>query len=679
MIATPSRTKAETVCQWRRALGALTLCLASLPATADPRPGSAAAARPTPEQQAEALLGRLSLEEKIGQMIQAEILDVKAAMRAGQHPVRDLHLGSLLAGGDSIIPPNTPESWRGELAAFQAEATASGAGLPLLIGVDAVHGHGLVPGATIFPHNIGLGAARDPEVMRQMGAVVASEVLATGFNWTFAPAVTVARDERWGRTYESFGEAPELQHVLVKPYVLGLQGTPVGAQSLVATAKHFIGDGGTTWGTGLPAATTNAPQIDRGDTRGDLETLLALHGQGYQEAIAANVDTVMASYSSINGQKMHGNGTLIADYLKKPRDQGGLGFDGFVISDWNAIDELDAQGATDPLTRYENQLVQSVNAGVDMIMVFSKLDLPGGKQDSEFRFARVHELLLKAAGDGRIAATRIDDAVRRILRIKIKSGLLDRGGEGASVTDAAALAAFGSAAHRQIARAAARESLVLLKNQASVLPITAAKYQALCVAGTKADDLGVQAGAWTAGWQGTVGNAVKRPGAKTILDGLKAQAASRGLALEYAPDGAFQTPACQSGSALVLAVAGEKPYAEFKGDTQELGLKADDLVMLAKAQATKAPQAPLAVVLIAGRPLMVTDQLPGWQALVAAWLPGSQGEAVADVLFGDFDFHGRLSQTWPASVTALPVARSNGALFPYGYGLDYAANGEATP
>lgn len=621
------------------------------------------------EAHAKAILSRLSLPEKIGQMIQAEIINVEAAMSAGQHPLRDLNIGSVLSGGDSIIQPNTPESWRRELGRLQDEALASSARLPLLIGVDAVHGHGLVRGSTVFPHNIGLGASRDPELLRQIGAAVAAEVLTTGFNWTFAPAVTVARDARWGRTYESFGSSPELQQILVKPYILGLQETAVGQQTLVATAKHFLGDGGTTWGTGVPSATTAVPQIDRGDTRGDLEALLAVHAQGYKQAIAADVNTVMASYSSINGQKMHGNRQLLTDYLKKPIDQGGLGFQGFVISDWNAIDELETPGVSDPLHRYQAQLVQAVNAGVDMIMVFGQLTLADGSSDHEFRFTRVHQLLADAVEKGLISPARIDDAVGRILRIKIKSGLINTDGTVTAMTPVIAKDKFGGTAHRELARKAVRSSLVLLKNADHTLPITKQKYRTLCVAGAKADDFGVQAGAWTMGWQGTLGNGLKAPEARTVLDGLTTMATTRGITVEFAANGEFAGADCRTGDAsLTLAVVGETPYAEFKGDSNALFLSAEDLDTLAKARSRHGP---MAVVLISGRPLVITDQLPSWQSLVAAWLPGSQGEGVADVLFGDFDFRGRLPQTWPATMAQLPATDHDTGLFPFGFGLSY--------
>ncbi|HYX37563.1 MAG TPA: glycoside hydrolase family 3 protein [Oligoflexus sp.] len=611
----------------------------------------------------ESYVSRLSLEAKVGQMIQAEILNIKTAMGTNQHPVRDLGLGSVLAGGDSMIQPNTQDAWLQELENLQDEARSTPGAVPLLIGVDAVHGHALVRGATVFPHNIGLGATRDPELLQKIGAAVAREVLATGFNWTFAPAVSVARDLRWGRTYESFGEHPELQRLLVQPYIRGLQETPLGPWRLAATAKHFLGDGGTLWGTGYPLPGEFG--MDRGDTRGALKDILAMHGLGFQEAIKANVDTIMVSYNSVNGIPMHAERSLIMDYLKKPASQGGLGFEGLVVSDWNAIDELRTPGITDPLKRYQNQLIQAVQAGVDMVMVHDQLWLNSKQKDSQFRYARAHQLLVEAVQDGRLPRQRIDDAVARIIKVKVRAGLLDQSPdqEPLGLVDKKF---FGHSNHRELAREAVRKSLVLLKNEAQTLPITAAKYKTLCVAGSKADNFGIQAGAWTTGWQGTLDNASKTPGSKTILDGLRDQAREKGLSLIHASDGKFSDAACSSKSSLRLVVVGEKPYAEFQGDRRNLSLPQEDLALLHRVRSIEGP---MVVVLLSGRPLVITKELPQWQALVAAWLPGSQGEGVADVLFGDYSFTGKLSQTWPASMDQLPFGDRNKGLFRYGFGL----------
>ena len=625
--------------------------------------------RTADEVHVERIVSRLSLNEKIGQMIQAQIINLQDEMASGRRPIQELNLGSILAGGDSIISANTPSGWRAFFARMQAEAIDSSSGLPMLIGVDAVHGHGIVRGATLFPHNIGLGAARNPDLTQRIGAAVAREVLATGFNWNFAPGVIVAQDIRWGRTYESFGQDPELQVMLAGPFTRGLQETPIDGLYMVGSAKHFLGDGGATWGTGMPSVTTKVPQIDRGDTRGEIAAIKSKHVKGYEQSIDAGVDTVMASYSSVNGVRMHANKALLTDYLKADKADGGLGFNGFVISDWNAVDELDVGDIRDPVAKYKAQLVSTVNAGVDMIMVFGKLDFGGGREDSEYRYRRVHQLLTEAVKQGLISEQRINDAVLRILRIKSRVGLLD--GERAfvnlSASDSSLDKLFGATEHRQLARAAVRESMVLLKNDAETLPINASKYKRICVAGSKAHDFGTQAGAWTVGWQGQVGNANKTEGAATILDGIRSLAAQRGLEVVFADDGKFAPEVCRD-DAIIIAVIGEKPYAEYYGDSNDLSLSPDDLNLLANAKASKLP---MAVVLLSGRPLIVTSELPTWQAFVAAWLPGSQGEGVADVLFGDFNFSGKLPMAWPRDMSQIPLKESMTPLFPYAAGLRY--------
>ncbi len=620
------------------------------------------------DQQAQAILSRLDLSAKVGQMIQGELLNVKEAIKNNEHPVRDLGLGSVLAGGNSIITDNSPAGWRSELSTLQAEAIASANGIPLLLGVDAVHGHAIVLGATVFPHNIGLGATRNPKLLQQIGSVVAKEVLSTGFNWTFAPAVSVARDVRWGRSYESLGETAELQQQLTGPFIRGLQETPVDNITLSATAKHFIGDGGTVWGTGFKSYITGEVGIDRGDTQANTQDLIALHGQGYVAAIKANVDTVMISYNSVNGVRMHENGQLINSYLKAPKSAGGLEFKGLVISDWNAIDDIPIADASDPLQRFKTQLVTATNAGIDMFMVSEKIDISGSEKDTVFRFDRAHQFLMEAVNEGLIPLSRIDDAVSRILKIKIKTGIVANAKKLALSPLKVNEEILGQSANRQVARAAVRETLVLLKNDADTLPISRSKYKIICVAGAKADDFGAQAGAWTTGWQGTNGNVSKTPGAKTILDGLRAEAAAAGIPLVYEADGAFTNSACSADKSLRLAVVGEQPYAEFLGDSSNLVLQADDSLVVKNVQSAKGATA---VVLISGRPLIITKDIAQWQALVAAWLPGSQGEGVSDVLFGKFNFTGKLSQSWPVSMDQLPFANRDEALFPYGFGLQY--------
>jgi beta-glucosidase len=614
------------------------------------------------DQEIQMHLARLDLRAKVGQMIQAEILNVKEAMDKGQHPIRDLGLGSVLAGGNSIIADSSPAGWRKFLGDMQAEAAASSARFPLLTGVDAVHGHAIVKGATVFPHNIGLGATQNPELMRAMGEVVAKEVLATGFNWNFAPAVSVARDPRWGRTYESFGYDPQLQNILTAPTIEGMQETPSSGIHMSATAKHFLADGGTAWGTGFPIGTTGLAGIDRGNSVGDLQRLMAIHGQGYLQAINADVHTIMISYNLVNGTRMHANDQLVERFLKAPKEQGGLGFRGLVVSDWNAIEEIPFAAIPDTLERYKAQVIKSVQAGVDMLMVEGKLDLPTGR-DNLFRYERAYQTILQAVRDGVISEQRINDAVTRILTVKLKSGL-----KPGIPTHTEAREVLGIREHREIARQAVRESLVLLKNNNATLPIRAEKYRALCVAGSKADDFGVQAGAWTTGWQGTLGNASKSAGSKTILEGLRSAASQRGIPVFFAANGIFTNGECNSPDGLRLVVAGENPYAEYFGDSNNLVLPAEDTKVLAN---TRGSASPTAIVLISGRPVIISRDIQDWDALVAAWLPGSQGEGVADVLFGDFNFKGKLSQPWPASMSQVPFKDGDQLLFPLGHGLRY--------
>ncbi len=611
------------------------------------------------------MVSRMSLSEKVGQMIQAEILDLKAEKAAGRIPIRQLKLGSILSGGNSIIPPNTPQSWQEELGQFAAEAASTRLKIPLMIGVDAVHGHGLVQNATVFPHNVGLGAARDSELMFAIGQAVGKEVLATGFDWNFAPAVSVVRDIRWGRSYESFGEDPSLQKILVQAYIKGLQ-----SQGVSATAKHYLGDGGTRWGTGKVAG-AGAPQgLDQGDTEGTVADIWALHGQGYLEAIAADVDTVMISYSSIDGIKMHARKDLIEDYLKAPQSLGGLGFQGLVISDWNAIDDIDVGIENDPIKRYQKQIVATVNAGVDMIMVQGKLPLPGGQTDSQYRFERVHQLLSESVQKGTVSPARIDQAVTRILTVKDKRGLFSKAM--AKQKAKPATQDFGSTPHRELARQAVRSSLVLLKNQSATLPVTAKKYDSLCVAGAKADDFGAQNGGWTVGWQGHTGNQHKPEGAKTIWGALQASAGAHGVAVEYAAQGKFVSEACRKGDkSLKLVVVGEAPYAEFLGDNNELTLSQEDKSVLHNL---KGIPGPTAVLILSGRPLLITEEAKNWDATVAAWLPGSEAQGVADVLWGDYDFRGKLSLTWPKAIEDVRKGDRTQPLFPFGHGLSYGAS-----
>ena len=565
----------------------------------------------------DALIADMTLDEKVGQMTQAE--------RGSATPddVRDFFLGSILSGGGSAPASNTPSGWADMHDAYQNAALSTRLGVPILYGIDAVHGHSNVVGATIFPHNIGLGATRDAALVEEIGRITALEVATTGLEWSFAPCVAVVRDERWGRTYEGFGEHPELQTLLAGAFVRGLQGDPdqggtMGRERIIAGAKHFIGDGGTLGGD------------DRGNTIASESELRSVHMPGFVEAIAQNVGTVMPSYSSWNGVKMHENGYLLTDVLKDE-----LGFDGFVISDWEAVYEL--SGGT-----YYDQVVQMINAGVDMTMEPSNW--------------RNHIATLKAAvNNGDVSTERIDDAVRRILRIKDRAGVFDEPLADRSLVNSGAL---GSAAHRGVAREAVRKSLVLLEND-GVLPID--KGSQVFVAGKNADNMGHQCGGWTISWQGGSGDTT--PGA-TILEGIEASVEYGGGSVTYSEDGSGW-----QGHDVAVVVIGETPYAEWLGDDDDLALDQADIACL-----NRIGDIPTVVVLVSGRPLMVTDRVGGWDAFVAAWLPGTEGDGVAQVLFGDHNFTGTLPHSWPVNIGQVPINigdASYNPLYPYGFGLTY--------
>ena len=571
----------------------------------------------SPEARAADLLARMTLAEKIGQMTQAE----RGAVRNVQD-IAALGLGSLLSGGGSAPSPNTTADWAAMIAGFQKQALQTRLGIPLLYGTDAVHGHNNLLGAVLYPHNIGLGAARDPELAAQIGRATAEEVAASGANWTFSPCLCVVRDVRWGRTYESFGERPELVSEMTG-IVGGYQNGPA---PILATAKHFVGDGGTTYGS----STTDDYLLDQGDTRLSEAQLSALHLPPFEAAVKAGVASVMVSFSSLNGLKMHADQHLITEVLK-----GKLGFRGFVVSDWAGVDQI-VPGD------YARSVRTAIGAGIDMVMV-----------PNDYR--RFITTLTAEVEAGRVPQARIDDAVRRILTQKFRFGLFER-----PLPDPALTSTVGSAAHRALARRAVQESLVLLKNDAHLLPISRTTKRIL-VTGSSADDLGRQLGGWSVTWQGANGRT--RTGT-TVLEGLR-QVAPAGTKVEY-----LQTPtAAQARSTdLGVVVVGETPYAEGKGDTSDLGLNAADAAAVdTVCQATRC-----VVVVVSGRPLLLTDQLPQIGALVAAWLPGTEGEGVADVLFGAAKFGGTLPVTWPRNLRQLPVGRpqdTRAPLFPYGFGL----------
>ncbi|KOV88746.1 glycosyl hydrolase [Streptomyces sp. NRRL WC-3618] len=576
------------------------------------------------------LLSRMSLAEKAGQMTQAE----RGAVVATPGDIASYDLGSLLSGGGSTPTPNTPAAWAKMIDGFQLQARATRFQIPLIYGVDAVHGHNNLVGATIMPHNIGIGAARDPQLAYGAGKVTAAEVRATGVPWDFAPCLCVSRDERWGRTYESFGEDPALVEQM-ETVIQGLQGRADGTElkrndKVLATAKHFVGDGGTTYGS----STTGSYTIDQGVTQVTRKQLEAVHLAPYQDAVDRGVGSVMPSYSSLDiagdGQgpvKMHARADMINGVLK-----GRMGFDGFVVSDWQAIDQIPGDYASDVRT--------SVNAGLDMIMV------PNAYQD-------FHTTLMAEVNAGRISAKRIDDAVSRILTQKFKLGLFEK-----PYADTSGAADIGSAEHRAVARQLAAKSQVLLKNGNGLLPL--ATSQKVYVAGSNADDIGNQSGGWTVTWQGSSGNITK---GTTILAGMR----NAGGSVTYSKDASAPTTGYDVG----VVVVGETPYAEGRGDVgngNDLELSDADKTAVDRVCAAMR----CAVLVVAGRPQLIGDRLGDIDALVASWLPGTEGDGVADVLYGKRAFTGQLPLTWPKSEAQLPINVGDTTYdpqFPYGWGL----------
>lgn len=612
------------------------------PNVADPARWPAAQSQglvdPATEAAITELMAKMTLEEKVGQMIQGDIGNVKP------EDLRKYPLGSILAGGNS--PPLSGEDrspqadWVATARAFRAvamEPRGNHAPIPLIFGVDAVHGNNNVVGATIFPHNIGLGAANDPELIRRIGAATAEETAAAGPDWAFGPTLAVPQDDRWGRTYEGYSEDPAIVRAYAGQMVRGLQGDPgtgrIQKGQVASSAKHFLGDGGTFEGT------------DQGDTRVSEDELIGIHAAGYKPAIEAGVMTVMASYSSWNGAKMHGNKSLLTDVLK-----GRMGFQGFVVGDWNAHGQLPGCTATD--------CPQTFNAGLDMAMA----------PDS---WKGMFESTLAHARDGTIPMSRIDDAVRRILRVKMRLGLFDpaRPIEGQQ-------GVLGNAGHRAIAREAVAKSLVLLKND-GVLPVKASA--SILVTGPGADSIGMQTGGWTLSWQGDGNGNDLFPNAQSIFTGLKHAVEAGGGTASWSADGSFTAH-----PDVAIVVFGEQPYAEMRGDVRTLEFQPGDKQALALLKKLKAAGIPVVSVFLSGRPLWVNPELNASDAFVAAWLPGSEGGGIADVLIGDAngkprsDFAGRLSYSWPRTAGQFALNKGKPGydpLFALGYGLSYAHPG----
>jgi beta-glucosidase len=585
------------------------------------------------------LLARMTTAEKIGQMIQAADFSIAPA------DVTKYAIGSVLTGGDGN-GDDSPESWLAQVRSYEAAALQTRLAIPLIYGWDAIHGSGHLKGGTLFPQSIGMGATRNPDLVQRAARITADEMAAVGVQWDFAPVVAVVQDTRWGRTYESLSENTELVTQLSTAYIRGLQsvdgvtnfGSPL---AVLATPKHFLGDGGTTWASSSQNILDHPYILDQGDTRVNEATLRALFLPPYQAAVKAGVLSIMPSFSSWNGVKMHGNKYLLTQVLKTE-----LGFNGFLISDWEAINQLPGEAYA--------QVVTAINAGVDMYMGTEYLKFYG--------------YLTQAVNGGQIPMTRIDDAVSRILRAKFALGLFEH-----PYADQQALARVGSPEHRAVAREAVRQSLVLLKNENQALPI-AKNTPLIFVAGQAAEDIGLQSGGWTITWQGKAG---KITFGTTILAGIK-QLVSPKTQIVYNRFALFDDVKGTQGSLakadVGIVVVAEEPYAEGVGDNADPKLSDKDMTLidLMRQRSRK-----VVVVLMSGRPIEITDQLSSIDALVAAWLPGTEGSGVADMLFGDYQFTGKLPFTWQRWNTQLPfnfqkltTRGCDAPLFPYGFGLD---------
>ncbi|MEO6224864.1 MAG: glycoside hydrolase family 3 protein [Sphingomicrobium sp.] len=584
---------------------------------------------PATEQRITGLIAKMTTEQKVGQVIQADISTIKPEDLAA-YP-----LGSILAGGNSGPFENERSSaadWHRVVASFRAASLrpgANGIAIPIIFGVDAVHGHSNLPNATIFPHNVGLGAAHDPDLIGRIGAATADEVSASGIEWTFAPTLAVPQDQRWGRTYEGYSSDPKVVASYSRAMIEGLQGKlvagrPIANDRVAATAKHFLADGGTFGGK------------DQGDARISEAELIAQHAQGYVPAIDAGTLTVMTSFSSWNGIKNHGNRSLMTDALK-----GRMGFAGLVVGDWNAHGQIPGCTVTD--------CDEALLAGLDLYMA----------PDS---WKGLYASLLDHARSGRIPASRLDDAVRRILRVKAKLGLLD-----GSRQDRLDPADIGRADHLALAREAVAKSLVLLKNNGSILPIRPGAK--VLVTGPGAQSIAMQAGGWTVSWQGSDVTNADFTNGQTIYAAIGRAVTAAGGTAQLSADGSF---AARPDVAVV--VFGEKPYAEFQGDIPTLDYQPADATDLALLAKLKAAGVPIVSIFLSGRPLFTSPEINASDAFVAAWLPGTQGDGIADVLVAGKngkakrDFTGRLSYPWPADARA-PVTAP---LWPLGYGLSYS-------
>nr|WP_298898563.1 glycoside hydrolase family 3 protein [uncultured Altererythrobacter sp.] len=576
------------------------------------------------------IVSRMSLERKIGQLIQPQINSFTP------EDMERYRFGSYLNGGnggpygDEFAPASEWLRYADEMYDASVKPLPNGEpAIPTMWGTDAVHGHSNIVGATLFPHNIGLGAAGDPELLRRIGHATAIEIEVTGIDWNFSPTVAVARDDRWGRTYESYSEDPDLVAKLGAALIIGQQGSPgtddfLGDGRVFVTAKHFFGDGGTEQG------------VDQGDVNGDIDALLDLHGRPYPAAIDAGVQAVMASFNSINGRKMHGNKPLLTDVLR-----GGMGFDGLVVGDWNGHGQIKGCTVTD--------CPQSLMAGLDIYMVPDD-------------WKALMESLTAQVEDGTIPMSRVDEAVTRVLRVKQRAGLLGPEAKRPSERGyAGRYDMLASPEHRALAREAVARSQVLLKNN-GVLPLKAGAN--VLVAGSGADDIGQQSGGWTLEWQGGRKDTLPReyfPKATSIWDGIKENVSAHGGSATLSEDGSFETR-----PDVAIVVFGEHPYAEFAGDQRDMVFRDEEgLKLLRKFDEQDIPAV---AVFLSGRPMWMNREINAADAFVASWLPGSEGAGVADVLTGKREATGRLSFSWPASCEGQPVNSPEGALFAFGYG-----------
>lgn len=609
---------------------------ATVPSAVPFQTSTVASAEDLAEAEIADIVSRMSLERKIGQLIQPQINSFTP------EDMERYRFGSYLNGGnggpygDEFAPASEWLRYADEMYDASVRPLPNGEpAIPTMWGTDAVHGHSNIVGATLFPHNIGLGATGDPELLRRIGHATAIEIEVTGIDWNFSPTVAVARDDRWGRTYESYSEDPDLVAKLGAALIVGQQGTPgsedfLGDGRVFVTAKHFFGDGGTEQG------------VDQGDVNGDINALLDLHGRPYPAAIDAGVQAVMASFNSINGRKMHGNKELLTDVLR-----GQMGFDGLVVGDWNGHGQIKGCTVTD--------CPQSLMAGLDIYMVPDD-------------WKPLMKSLIAQVEDGTIPMARVDEAVTRVLRVKQRAGLL---GENAKRPSERGVAGqynlLASPEHRALAREAVAKSQVLLKND-GVLPLKAGAN--VLVAGSAADDVGQQSGGWTLEWQGGRKDTLPReyfPKATSIWDGIKENVTAHGGSATLSEDGSFKAR-----PDVAIVVFGEHPYAEFAGDQRDLVFRDEEGLKLLRQFDDQ--DIPTVAVFLSGRAMWMNREINVADAFVASWLPGSEGAGVADVLTGKREATGRLSFSWPASCEGQPVNSPQGALFAFGYGRTLSDN-----